>query len=168
MVELPLMTKQAIGYRGGKLPRKARAAIMEAMRGVNVIDIGEKMQKSLPAITRQTGRIEAKSIAGVRETQRRRELDEFLEILREITRKPAETKLKYADIISAGKLKAEIEGFLRSHSEENHLHIHGELTGMSEAQLRAELNKIEHDKAITIESSSVASGTPHDGEGVVG
>jgi len=156
------MKEQAKGINFRSMPKKERTAVIEVLKGEDVNTMSQKLGVSPEAILERTDGEKSKNIAGVRELKRQREFDELLDMLQEIVKKEPETKLKYSDKIAAGKLKAELEGRLRTHTEERHLHLHSGTADMSEDQLRRELAKLEAQRL----SSSTASGTPLEDEGL--
>jgi len=146
---------QLKGYRGGDMPKREAQAVLEMMKGGGVMEVAGKLEKDHAAISRAIAQSGPREVWNAREIKRQHELGEILEELQAMVKQSPETAFRYADKIAAMKLKAELDGHLSTHTEEKHLHIHGELTGLSEAQLRKELLKIEAEK-----SSNPASGTP--------
>lgn len=143
--------KQAIGFRDSGIGTMQRIVTIEAMDQQPINDLGQKLDRYAGAIKSALQEPVARRLGGVREIKRQQELDEILEELQLMVKKSPETAYRYADKIAAMKLKAELDGHLKTHSEEKHLHLHSDVIGMSEDQLRRELLMM---------GSNSASGTP--------
>lgn len=136
-----------------ELTPKQRTILVEAMDGKESGESAEEKGLSQTAIIARGKGDGINGWWGAREQRRRADLDEILDVLRDMVRKKPETAYRWADKLGAMKLQSELEGHLKTNTEEKHLHLHGvQLDQLSEAQLRQELNKMHN--------SNLTSGTP--------
>ncbi len=145
------------------LTKATRQSVIEISKGKNASQVAETRGVSVEAVLHTIKPRGVLEPYNAKEQRKLAELDEILDKMMEIVRKQPETKLKYTDVIAAAKLKSELDGHLKTHSDEKHIHLHaGELGQLSEAELRKQLKMIEQEK-----SSNLASGEPLVREGPI-
>lgn len=141
-----------------KLPKreltpKQVGVLVDAMTGKSPVQIAKRIGGSHAGVIQKNSSPEAVGYWNAREQKKQAELQEILDVLQDMIRKEPESAFRWADKIAAVKLKSELDGHLKTNTEEKHLHIHGvQLDQLSESQLRSELAKMQ--------SSNRESGTP--------
>lgn len=134
--------------------------VVEAMKGKSPTALAEDRGRDHSVVARSIQAPEARGWWNAREQRKHAELEEILLELQDMVRKKPESAYRWADKISAIKLKAELDGHLQTHSEEKHLHIHnGDVQLLSEQELRKQL--------AILESSKKDDGVPQSEAGLV-
>lgn len=134
---------------GKELPllKEQRQFAVEAIEGKGRAEIAESRGVSPYAITKQIQRNGVQEVINTKEIKRQENLAKISAMLQEMIVAPAETKLKHADKIKAAELQLTLDGHLQQGKEEKHLHLHGDLAQLTEAELRKQLGALQGSKA---------------------